>query len=333
MYSRPISLSAVETYYKGESDGMKKIMDGRMHFNPLFVCRGGKTVDIYYDINNPDTEYLPMVDYFIKHPKEFDLLVRLYIKECAELLKLIKKPNTKNFTKIINLVVSAQVKSTLAVIIGRQHKIIKSPVVVKAYKLREKTDRILYRVDNALLEIGKLLKPSLVKYIDFLTIKELSSSGAPIRAELAKRIKSYMYFEGVVYAGKSIKWLEKRMNIKILADNPDENFKTGSFIKGTTAMPGKVQGKVKIIFNSTQVDKINKGDVIVTPMTTPDFISAMKKAVAIITDEGGITCHAAIIARELKKPCIISTKIATKFFHDGDLVEVDANAGIVKKLS
>ncbi len=63
-------------------------------------------------------------------------------------------------------------------------------------------------------------------------------------------------------------------------------------------------------------------------MTDPDFLPAMKKASAIITDEGGITCHAAIVSRELKIPCIIGTRIATKVLKDGDLVEVDANKGI-----
>lgn len=65
------------------------------------------------------------------------------------------------------------------------------------------------------------------------------------------------------------------------------------------------------------------------PEDMPDFISAMKKAVAFVTDEGGITCHAAIIAREMKKPCVIGTKVATLVFQDGDEVEVDADNGIV----
>lgn len=65
-------------------------------------------------------------------------------------------------------------------------------------------------------------------------------------------------------------------------------------------------------------------------MTLPDYVSAMKLAKAIITDEGGITCHAAIISRELGIPCIVGTKIATKILKDGDLVEVDADRGIIK---
>lgn len=68
-------------------------------------------------------------------------------------------------------------------------------------------------------------------------------------------------------------------------------------------------------------------------MTTPDFVPAMQRAAAIVTDEGGILCHAAIIAREMRKPCVIGTKIATRVFKDGDLIEVDADKGIVRKLT
>jgi len=67
-------------------------------------------------------------------------------------------------------------------------------------------------------------------------------------------------------------------------------------------------------------------------MTVPDFLPAMKKAKAIVTDEGGLTCHAAIVSRELSIPCIIGTRIATKVLKDGDLVEVDSNEGKIRIL-
>ena len=67
-------------------------------------------------------------------------------------------------------------------------------------------------------------------------------------------------------------------------------------------------------------------------MTSPEYIFVMRKAVAIITDAGGLTCHAAIVSRELGIPCIVGTKIATKIFKTGDLIEVDANTGIIKKI-
>ncbi len=104
-------------------------------------------------------------------------------------------------------------------------------------------------------------------------------------------------------------------------------------LKGTIAYKGKVTGKVRLILIEYQAQNLKEGEILVSSMTDPDMVPAMKKAGAIVTDEGGITCHAAIVARELGKPCIIGTKIATKILKDGDLVEVDANNGIVKKLN
>jgi phosphohistidine swiveling domain-containing protein len=103
-------------------------------------------------------------------------------------------------------------------------------------------------------------------------------------------------------------------------------------IKGVVVYRGKVTGAAKVVLKIEDLDKVKDGDILITPMTTPAYITAMKKAVAFVTNEGGITCHAAIIAREMQKPCIVGTKIATKVLKDGDLVEVDAEKGIVKIL-
>ena len=100
-------------------------------------------------------------------------------------------------------------------------------------------------------------------------------------------------------------------------------------VKGNIAFKGIAQGIARIVKSPADLDKVKEGDVLVTQMTFPAFIMAMKRASAFVTDEGGITCHAAIVAREMKKPCIIGTKIATKVLKDGDFVEVDAERGIV----
>ncbi len=103
-------------------------------------------------------------------------------------------------------------------------------------------------------------------------------------------------------------------------------------LKGMVACSGTTTGKVKVLTSAKEQSKIEEGDVLVTFMTTPDYLPAMKRASAFVTDEGGITCHAAIVSRELGKPCIIGTRIATKVLRDGDEVEVDAMKGIVKIL-
>lgn len=100
-------------------------------------------------------------------------------------------------------------------------------------------------------------------------------------------------------------------------------------LKGFVASRGKVRGRAKVLESAEELSKVEDGDVLVAVMTRPDYLPAMQKAVAFVTDEGGITCHAAIVAREMKKPCIIGTKIATKTFKDGDEIEVDAEKGTV----
>lgn len=103
-----------------------------------------------------------------------------------------------------------------------------------------------------------------------------------------------------------------------------------SELHGRTAFPGVVTGKVRIIRREDELHKFEAGEILVSHMTVPDFLPAIHLAAALVTDEGGITCHAAIIARELKKPCIIGTKVASHTLHDGDLVEVDATNGIIR---
>ena len=101
--------------------------------------------------------------------------------------------------------------------------------------------------------------------------------------------------------------------------------------KGITASLGRVTGKAKICYSATDaIQKVNKGEILIASMTLPDYVTAMKKAAAIVTDEGGVTCHAAIVSRELKIPCIVGTRIATRVLHDGDTIEVNANHGTVR---
>jgi phosphohistidine swiveling domain-containing protein len=105
-----------------------------------------------------------------------------------------------------------------------------------------------------------------------------------------------------------------------------------SIVKGTVACKGFITGKVCVVSGINEFNKFKSGEILVTSMTRPEFVPIMKKAKAIITDEGGITCHAAIVSRELNIPCIIGTNNATRILKDGDFVEVDAEKGIIKIL-
>lgn len=100
-------------------------------------------------------------------------------------------------------------------------------------------------------------------------------------------------------------------------------------LHGLPASNGTATGPVRVIRSVQEIHSVKPGDILVAVMTRPDYIAGMKRAAAIVTNEGGITSHAAIVSRELKIPCVIGTKVATEVFHDGDIVEVDATRGRV----
>ena len=101
-------------------------------------------------------------------------------------------------------------------------------------------------------------------------------------------------------------------------------------IRGTCAFKGKVKGTVKIVNVREDMKKVEKGDILVSYATNPDLVPAMEKAAAFVTDRGGLTCHAAIVAREMEKPCLVGTETATKILKDGDFVEVDATNELIR---
>lgn len=118
-----------------------------------------------------------------------------------------------------------------------------------------------------------------------------------------------------------------------LVKRPREEINTNiKEFSGTTAFGGKAKGIVKIVNFPDDMKKMEYGNILVSTATTPSIVPAMKKAAAIITDEGGLTCHASIVSRELKIPCVVGTKFATKVLKDGDRVEVDAMKGVIKKM-
>jgi len=200
--------------------------------------------------------------------------------------------------------------------------------------IREETRDKLTLVQRELYEIIAKKIGLKLNEIIYLTNTEIESA-------LKSKIKKNKLKEIAQSRKKTFVLLVKNNKFQVL-DNINSIKKIMSMIKmeKPSILQGKVackklktiSGTVKIVLSNMEVNKVKKGDVLVSSMTKPDYINAIKKSIAIITDEGGITSHASIISREMNKPCIIGTKIATKVFKDGDYVEVDANKGIVKKI-
>ncbi len=131
------------------------------------------------------------------------------------------------------------------------------------------------------------------------------------------------------FFGKEAAGLQKEIGRMFIRH---EARKDGKVVRGIAANHGKATGIVKVLHNYEDIRGVKDGDIVVASMTTPNYISAMEKASAFVTDEGGMTCHAAIVAREFGVPCVIGTVNATKVLKDGQLVEVDADNGVVRVL-
>lgn len=133
--------------------------------------------------------------------------------------------------------------------------------------------------------------------------------------------------------GRAIFLSDKEMKKLILDIEKDQQLSSKKkTLKGIPASSGKVKGEICYLKSARENSKIKQGQILLVSNTTPDFMPAIRKAKAIITNEGGITCHAAIVSRELKIPCVVGTKIATQMLKNKDIVEVDANKGFIKIL-
>ena len=154
--------------------------------------------------------------------------------------------------------------------------------------------------------------------------------------ELGKRIQEHYQFP------QDTEWAIENGKIFMLQSRPVTTLDMGTasgealhegdrtvITKGLGASPGMAAGSVKIIKTTDELDKVQEGDILVTVMTTPDMVPAMKRANGIITDEGGVTCHAAIVSRELGIPCVVGTGEATSILPENSLVTLDGNKGIV----
>ncbi|MFN3910154.1 MAG: phosphoenolpyruvate synthase [Candidatus Anstonellaceae archaeon] len=134
-------------------------------------------------------------------------------------------------------------------------------------------------------------------------------------------------FKGGVFSGLEPSVSSTKESVSSQASTSSTFYKGKVILSGLGASPGFAKGKVKILHSIKEISKVEKGDILVTEMTSPDFVPAMKKAAAIITNSGGMTCHAAIVSRELGVPCIVGTKNATSILNENQFISVDALRG------
>ncbi len=222
--------------------------------------------------------------------------------------------------------------------------------MISEYKITGKTLTLLQATKYvALFQDNRKVNMLRSFHYGDILIEELSKR-LGIDIKLVRYLSAYEFNESVFTDTTLKKTLEERRRGTIMYHTPSgEGILTGDDYKkfcaelqkargveidlkqlnGLSASVGTALGKVSICSSLDDINNFEKGDILVASMTKVEFLPAMRKAAAIITDEGGITCHAAIVSREFGIPCVIGTKHATRVLHNGDLVEVRANHGVV----
>jgi pyruvate,water dikinase len=170
-------------------------------------------------------------------------------------------------------------------------------------------------------------------------LPKLNDDQIKFLAKLAQKLHEHYFFP------QDMEWAKDKTGIYVVQTRPittvgsqnKVNQKNSSFsdlpviLSGKPASPGVGSGEVKLVKSPKEIGKVKDGDILVSKMTSPDFVPAMKRASAIVTDEGGMTSHAAIVSRELGVPCVVGTKNATKVLKEGEVVTVDGELGVIYK--
>jgi pyruvate,water dikinase len=220
-------------------------------------------------------------------------------------------------------IVSGSINPDNYVIDKNSWKIIDKKIMKKDFMIRRSPEGKNVHID---LEEPKSTSPS------------LKDEEAIELAKIIKTIEDHYKFP------QDIEWAAEGQKMFIVQSRPVTTMKKEEHVGGPeekvekageallTGLPashGVISGKVQIVANVDELGKVHEGEIMVTKMTDPDFVPAMKRASAIVTDEGGMTSHAAIVSREMGIPCIVGTEKATKLLKDGDIITVDATKGKV----
>ena len=323
--TRQKSLIDIELYYKGEYFGIKNITKNLYYFKPLFVYNNvDNNVSIYY--NNTDLEELPNPMYYLLDIY-FDKTLKYYRKIKKDIEYLNNTINNKleiDYRTYIDKIIEIYPFTSLGQLAGHFNDTSKR-VKDLLIEFREKYDYIIYKaVDYLVFKFKAILPDNYKEYIDFLLIDEIINSKLPSIESLENRKLGYIYYNNSLYVTTDYDKFFGDNNINI--EEASNSLLNGTFAYSSNT---NITGRVCVILSDKDFNNFKRGDIIVTPMTSPKFLSLIKESKAIITDEGGTLSHAAIISRELKIPCLVGCTNATKNLSTGNMIEINKRGEII----
>jgi pyruvate,water dikinase len=205
------------------------------------------------------------------------------------------------------------------------YEVEKSTLKVKDMRLSHKNFKIIRDDKGQNLEVKLAKKEAEEQVLSEAEVLELANLGLKIEEHYGRPQDTEWAIEG-----SKIYMVQSRPITTLLKTSEETTEEEGKeLIRGLGAGPGRGSGEVRVLTTPTQDNGFESGDVLVAEMTTPDWVPLMKKASAIVTDGGGMTCHAAIVSREMGLPCVVGTRTATKVLKDKMLVTVDGTHGVV----
>ncbi|MBF8250278.1 MAG: PEP-utilizers protein [Candidatus Levybacteria bacterium] len=331
LFSRDFCLPSVEAWVRGESINPKGWTEENQPFLPYMITqRSDDTIHFYYNLQGVDWVQDLLISLvrrdknFLKKTEDTVLEKIKYIRPIYEKEKTLTLPKLKKF--LFELEDGYPWFEAMWWFCQMDEAKLIGLSLESLQKVRALTDKLCNSSDTVIRKSLSKIYPDLGELSSVISTSEIMSEEIPPKEELERRYRGYFFGNNKLFVDLSKKQVEKKFDVKFKV----EELRITRKLIGRIAQKGIARGWVRRVMGHKQINQLKIGEIMVSPMTIPDFLPAMKKAAAIVTDEGGVVCHAAIVARELKKPCIVGTKFATQILKDGDLVEVDANKGIIR---
>lgn len=323
--TRPFSLMRVQLYHLGEYEGIKSLTDNHYYMNPLFICENGIVRVLYNNISQKENP--PNIFSYINNNVDMNKVFDTVKRSVEFITQVIQRKVKFVWREFLLHMCKLYPFSSLGNLAGNLDSRIVGNSMKWWSEYRKNFDKVIWMAEDFLCEIAAENVPE--ELAEYVFLEEAFDRSLFDPKTIGKRRNGYLYFNGKLIVKQSDNTFNDFLNehnIYIKENAPISNDKV---LRGVCAYGGCVEGYVRIVNNINDMLSFKKGEIIVSSMTVPQYAMIMRDALAIITDEGGVLCHAAIVARELKTPCVIGTKSATLLLRNGDKVRVNGDEGIV----
>lgn len=322
---RDLSLFSVEAWQRGYQYYLKKSVGFRY---PIIFYYDGAKVNFYHTLDDFTYFKEQVTKKVIANDQLFKQLNQQFQKDVRLLIEKRDYLTLQDLPKISRLI--GKIMSFYMFVVS--DKFVEARP--EAWESRRLSEGILYTMDELIEKLVKVMleeKKYDPKLAHFLLSEEIENICVGKKVDvysIQKRSNRYIINRSKVIVDYDFISFCKKHSW----DNPEDQNVSNSQkeLKGQVANSGMARGKVVIVHSRNDLEKVKRGTILVSTMTNINYLIAAKKAAAIVTDEGGVTCHAAILSREINKPCVVGTKTATHILKNGDLVEVDALQGTIK---